>query len=95
MLVTPWTCSVAAVARIMKKAIRLEKPIPTNVSMCSRRRWDFRLSWGDAQRFVGSDALDFFDFLLRLPEEQIGTDRRAQDGDDRRHVVLVPVDRRE
>ena len=32
MSVTPWALSVAAVARMMKSAIRLEKPMPTIVS---------------------------------------------------------------
>jgi hypothetical protein len=39
MSVTPTACSVAAVLRMMKKAIRFENVIPTIVSTLMRRRW--------------------------------------------------------
>ena len=95
MFVTPWACKVAAVATIMKKAIRFEKPMPTRGVDVQPAQTRLPLPRSDPQRLVGRDALDFLDLLLGLPEEEIRTDRRSQDGDDHGQVVLVPMDRRD
>src|SRR5215218_3873787 len=46
-----------------------------------------RLVRGSKQRFFAALCALFFDLLRRLPEEQVGTDGRAEHGDDRNDVI--------
>ena len=85
MCVIPAACSVAAVPRMMKNAIRFENPIPEvgipadAAQVLPRDR--FRMGQQIAATVAGRDGLEILDFLGRLPEEQVRADR----GPEHRH----------
>ena len=93
-LVTPCAPSVAAVVTMMKKAMRFEashaypgidRDMPEGV-----------LPRIGAHAISGAEAQTGFLGLLRgLPEEQVGADRRAEDGDDHQQEIAVERDRGE
>src|SRR6266852_7659874 len=78
--VTPLACSVAAVAKMMNRAMRFEMPIPTAVSVRMRTSSGPASRGRDAQR-LDVASMQLLHFLPGLPEEQVGADRRAEDGD--------------
>ena len=82
MSVLPLAFRVTAVVSMMKKATRLEKPMPTQVSQPMRpssRGGLFRMV---EQRPGLGIGLLVLDLLRALPEEQVGADGGAEDGDD-------------
>ncbi len=78
----PAACSVAAALTMMKSAIRFEKPMPMYVSILIRRRCRRAVSGACVSGAAAGSGIDLLDFLRRLPEEEIGADRRAEQRDD-------------
>jgi len=85
MSVLPAACSVAAVEIMIASATRLENRHPDNGvdAACGRTAPGASAGSSVSGFFVGM-VIELLDLLGALPEEKIGTDRRAEDRDDGR-----------
>ena len=89
MAVTPSACKVAAVVTMMARPTSTATPMPITVS--SRMRSSAARACSGARSSGsrrGMHAL-VLHLLRRLPEQQEGRERRAEDGDHRRDPALV------
>jgi hypothetical protein len=92
MSVIPCAFRVAAVVSMMKRAMRFERPMPTSVSSRMRAICRGRLLGRVDQRLgLGIFPL-IFDLFARLPEEEIGADGGAKDGDDDGQIITRQID---
>ena len=77
----PCAFSVAAVVKTMNSAMTFEKPMPTSVSSWIRASSRGACSGASTRGFASGSSFSSSTSSAGLPEEEVGADRRAENGD--------------